>query len=52
MGNSGNYTLLTHLGSKRTVPVNMFEPEKVIESVREHLADLEYKLSEHLENKK
>ena len=48
-GEKRSYQLLTHLGSKRTLPVKTFEAQKVEAAVKEHLAELESKLKEHLD---
>ena len=51
-GEKRSYQLLTHLGSKRTLPVKTFDAKKAEEAVQEHLAELESKLKEHLDNMK
>ena len=43
-GDTNSYTIITHLGSKRTVPIKTFDCTKVVEAVHEHLAELESKL--------
>ena len=42
--------VISHLAAQRMVPIKEFQPAQLVESIQQHLADLEEKLQEYFES--